>query len=167
MVAKLLIVPASLFAFFASASAQVSDSTVHVYYRSHQLEIQLKNGQTAFDPTYFFNVADYSITGVPGNKVDYLQRMRYAGNGIVYATGNIYALASNPPNYVTDRTYGAFKVDLANKTITKLSLLYSNGYGRLSLACSRTKCCSAWPVRRELEFILTTRLLTPRVHRLS
>ncbi|WP_080054238.1 hypothetical protein [Spirosoma aerolatum] len=91
--------------------------------------LRIKNGQTAFDPTYFFNVADYSITGVPGNKVDYLQRMRYAGNGIVYATGNIYALASNPPNYVNDRTYGAFKVDLANKTITKLNLPYSNGYG--------------------------------------
>jgi hypothetical protein len=90
--------------------------------------LRIKNGQTAFDPAYFFNVADLSIAGVPGNKVDYLQRMRYAGNGIVYATGNIYALASNPPDYVADRTYGSFKVDIINKTITKLNLPYSNGY---------------------------------------
>jgi hypothetical protein len=90
--------------------------------------LRIKNGETAFDPTYFFNVADYSITGITGNKVDYLQRMRYTSNGIVYSTGNIYALASNPPNYITDRTYGSFKVDIINKTIVKLDLPYSNGY---------------------------------------
>jgi hypothetical protein len=90
--------------------------------------LRIKNGQTIFDPSYFFNVADYGITGIAGNKVDYLQHMQYAGNGIVYSTGNIYALASNPPNYVADRTFGSFKVDIANKTITKLDLPYSNGY---------------------------------------
>jgi hypothetical protein len=90
--------------------------------------LRMKNGETAFDSTYFFNVSDYSITGIPNNKVDYLQHMQYAGNGILYSTGNIYALASNPPNYVTDRTMGSFKVDLTNQTITKLDLPYSNGY---------------------------------------
>lgn len=90
--------------------------------------LRIKNGQTSFDLTYFFNTADYTITGITGGKVDYLQRMRYAGNGIVYSTGNIYALASNPPDYIKDRTYGSFKVDLANKSITKLDLPYSNGY---------------------------------------
>jgi hypothetical protein len=90
--------------------------------------LRIKNGQTTFDPTYFFNTSDYNITGIAGNKVDYLQRMRYFNSGIVYSTGNIYALASNPPNYVTDRTYGSFKVDLINKTITKLNIPNSNGY---------------------------------------
>lgn len=90
--------------------------------------LRIKNGQTAFDPTYFFNTSDYSITGIAGSKVDYLQLMRYAGNGIVYSTGNIYALASNPPDYIKDRTYGSFKVDIVNKTITKLNVPYSNGY---------------------------------------
>ncbi|MGL4630744.1 MAG: YncE family protein [Leadbetterella sp.] len=90
--------------------------------------LRVKKGQTTFDPSYFFNTSDYTIIGIAGSKVDYLQRMRYAGNGIVYSTGNIYSLASNPPDYVKDRTYGSFKVDLANKTITKLDLPYSNGY---------------------------------------
>lgn len=90
--------------------------------------LRIKNGETSFDPDYFFNVADYNITGITGNKVDYLQRMRYTSNGILYSTGNIYALASNPPNYITDRTYGSFKVDIINKTIEKLDLPYSNGY---------------------------------------
>lgn len=90
--------------------------------------LRIKNGQSTFDPTYFFNVADYNIAGIPGNKVDYLQHMQYTTSGIVYSTGNIYALASNPPNYITDRTFGSFKVDMINKTITKLNLPYSNGY---------------------------------------
>jgi hypothetical protein len=89
--------------------------------------LRIKNGESKFDPSYFFNTSDYSIENIPGNKVDYLQRMRYTGNGIVYSTGNIYALASNPPDYVKDRTYGSFKVDVRNKTITKLELPYSNG----------------------------------------
>lgn len=90
--------------------------------------LRIKSGQTSFDPTYFFNTADYNIEGIAGNKVDYLQRMRYFGNGIVYSTGNIYALASNPPDYIKDRTYGSFKVDIKNQIITKLDIPYSNGY---------------------------------------
>ncbi len=90
--------------------------------------LRIKNGQTTFDPTYFFNVADYNVSGIPGNKVDYLSHMRYTNDGMVYSTGNIYALASNPPNYITDRTGGSFKVDLINKAITKLNIPYSNGY---------------------------------------
>lgn len=90
--------------------------------------LRIKNGQTTFDVDYFFNTTDYSIAEIVGNKVNYLQRMRYYKDGIVYSTGNIYALASNPPNYITDRTYGSFKVDIINKTITKLNIPYSNGY---------------------------------------
>jgi hypothetical protein len=90
--------------------------------------LRIKNSETTFDATYFFNVSDLSIDGIPNNKVDYLQKMRYAGGGIVYSTGNIYSLASNPPDYVEDKTYGSFKVNLINKTIEKLNVPYSNGY---------------------------------------
>jgi hypothetical protein len=90
--------------------------------------LRIKKDQTTFDKDYFFNVADYKIDGIPANKVDYLQRFRYTSGGIVYSTGNIYALASNPPDYIKDRTYGSFKVDVRNKTIEKLDLPYSNGY---------------------------------------
>jgi hypothetical protein len=46
--------------------------------------LRIKNGETSFDPTYFFNTTDYAIEGITGNKVDYLQRMRYTVDGIVY-----------------------------------------------------------------------------------
>lgn len=90
--------------------------------------LRIKNGTQSFDPTYFFNIADFAISGIPNNKVDYLQHMRYFKQGVLYATGNIYALASNPPNYAKDRTMGSFKVDLYNKTISKLDFPYATGY---------------------------------------
>ncbi|MFT3948191.1 MAG: hypothetical protein QM763_14570 [Agriterribacter sp.] len=96
--------------------------------------LRIKSGQSQFDPSYFFNVADYNIADITGNKVDYLQHMSYAGSGIIYSTGNIYALASNPPDYINDRVLGSFKVDLINKTITKLNLPYSNSYAGCVMA---------------------------------
>jgi hypothetical protein len=90
--------------------------------------LRIKSGQPTFDNTYFFNVADYNIAGIPGNHVDYLQHPYYGGNGMVYSCGNIPALASNPPDYVHDFSFGSFKVDIVNQTITKLNFPYSNSY---------------------------------------
>lgn len=90
--------------------------------------LRIKNGESEFDPDYFFNVTDYSVAGIPGNRVDYFQHIKYSAEGTLFGAGNIYALSSNPPDYVNDRTVGAFKVDLYNQTITKLDLPYCNGY---------------------------------------
>ncbi len=98
--------------------------------------LRVKSGEIAFDKSYFFNTTDYVIQGVQGGHIDYLQHPSYYANGIVYSAGNIPALASNPPDYVKDRTFGAFKVDVYNQTITKLDIPNSNGYAAsvLSLA---------------------------------
>lgn len=90
--------------------------------------LRIKNGEEDFDKSYFFNVKDYNISGIPGGKIDYLEHMEYAGGGILYSTGNIYALASNPPDYVKDRTFGSFRIDLNAQTISRIPLPYSNGY---------------------------------------
>lgn len=90
--------------------------------------LRIKNGDTKFDPNYFFNITDYAIGNIPGGHLDYLHRIEYAGNGIVYGTGNIPKLMSNPPDYVKDKTFGAFRADLSNRIITKLDVPYSNGY---------------------------------------
>lgn len=94
--------------------------------------LRIKNGQTTFDPAYFFNINDVTINGLGGN-VNYLEHMYYTGNGTVYATGNIPSLASNPPDYVKDHTFGAFKVDLKAQTIAKIELPFSNGYANYVL----------------------------------
>lgn len=90
--------------------------------------LRIKNGQTTFDPTYFFNITDFSIPGIPGNKVNYLQHLYYTGSGIVYASGNIPGLVSNPPDYVNDYSFGYFKLNLQAKTVEKINMPYSNGY---------------------------------------
>jgi hypothetical protein len=90
--------------------------------------LRMRNGETEFDPAYFFSITDYAISNIPGSHLDYLHRMEYAGNGIVYGTGNIPALMSNPPDYVRDKTFGAFRVDINNQVIAKLDIPYSNGY---------------------------------------
>ncbi len=90
--------------------------------------LRVKNGESVFDKSYFFNTTDYKITGIKNESIDYLQHPAYLGNGIVFSCGNVPALASNPPDYVKDRTFGAFKVDLINQTITKLEIPFSNGY---------------------------------------
>jgi len=91
--------------------------------------LRVKKGATAFDKDYFLNITDYTIAGIPGGKLSHLYRPTYGGNGIVYATGNVAALIGNPPNYVEDYSFGAFKVDLYGKTVTKLDIPYSLGYG--------------------------------------
>jgi hypothetical protein len=90
--------------------------------------LRIKSGRTVFDLAYFFNTRDYSITGITGNHIDYLQHSVQADNGIVYSAGNIPALTSSPSDYVKDRTFGSFKVDIINQSITKLKLPYFKGY---------------------------------------
>jgi len=90
--------------------------------------LRVKNGTAEFDKDYFLNATDADIPDIPGGKLLHLNRVSYAGNGIVYATGNVAELMSNPPDYINDYSFGAFKIDLANKTITKLDLPYSIGY---------------------------------------
>jgi hypothetical protein len=90
--------------------------------------LRVRNGQTKFDPGYFFNITDYAISNIPGGHLNYLHRLQYTGNGIAYSTGNIPALMSNPPDYVRDKTFGAFRVDINKQVIAKLDIPYSNGY---------------------------------------
>ena len=95
--------------------------------------LRIKNGESAFDESYFFNTTDLNINGIEGNHIDYLHRPDYAGNGILYSTGNVYALASNPPDYINDRTFGNFKVDIYNQSISVVDIPFSNGYSASSL----------------------------------
>jgi len=96
--------------------------------------LRVKKGEARFDPDYFLNATDYAIAGIPGGKLMHVYNLNYAGNGIVYATGNVAALTSNPPDYVNDRNFGAFRIDLYNKAIAKLDIPYSNGYAAAVLA---------------------------------
>lgn len=89
--------------------------------------LRIKAGQTEFDPDYLFNLTELSLD-VPGGKVDYLNHMIYAGNGVAYCTGDVPAAASNPPDYSRDLTMQPLAIDMRAKTVTVLPLPRSNGY---------------------------------------
>ncbi|SEW52788.1 NHL repeat-containing protein [Chitinophaga arvensicola] len=89
--------------------------------------LRIRKGASTFDPGYFFPISKATIKGLSA-QVNYFHHLCYGGNGQAYASGNIPSLVSNPPNYVTDRSYGIFKLDLAAKTITKMDIPNTNGY---------------------------------------
>ncbi|MCB0375441.1 MAG: hypothetical protein KDD04_05945 [Sinomicrobium sp.] len=47
---------------------------------------------------------------------------------MIYSSGNVPALASNPPDYINDRTFGGFKVNVYDQSIELLDVPFSNGY---------------------------------------
>lgn len=89
--------------------------------------LRIKHGETDFDPSYLFKVNALTLD-VPGGVVDYLNHMIYAGGGIAYATGDVPAAASNPPDFAKDHTMQPVSVDLYAQTVTVLPLPPSNGY---------------------------------------
>jgi hypothetical protein len=88
--------------------------------------LRIRSGATTFDPTYFMDLK--AISTAAGQYTDYINMAAYAGNGILYATANVPALMSNPPDFVNDYTFKALRIDLYNRTVTNIPLPLSNGY---------------------------------------
>lgn len=86
--------------------------------------LRIRNGQTTFDPSYFFDIANYNVPLLPGNKISDLLHMQYAGNGMVYSTGHVRSLGGG----WIDKVYASFKLDLNSKIISRLNLPYTNGF---------------------------------------
>lgn len=115
-----------------------TDENNHIYFYSCALWgyqpglsdglLRIKNGETEFDPDYYFSIMSTSVSGVPGNSVSYGLTIRYAGNGIVYSSLLVPGLTSNPPDYANDRNYQPVKIDLVNKTITKIPVGAAGGW---------------------------------------
>lgn len=93
--------------------------------------LRIRKGETEFDPGYFFQVTK---TPVGNDMLMSAYSSCYKGNGIVYMFGNNPKYISNPPDYVHDKSIEPFKIDLYNKTITRLDLPRTNNY-----SCSISK----------------------------
>lgn len=89
--------------------------------------LRINNGETEFDQSYSFNLTSASLSDIPGDAISYGLSFRYAGSGIVYSSLLVPALTSNPPDYMNDRNYQSVKIDLINKTITKLTVSPTDG----------------------------------------
>ncbi len=90
--------------------------------------LRIKKGETDFDKSYQFKITQTAIEG-EANKASYVMLMKYAQDGIVYATVDIPAYYSKPPNWFEDRTVFPVKIDLKSKTIRRLGIPRSNNLG--------------------------------------
>ena len=90
--------------------------------------LRIKKGEQEFDKTYYFPIADKELSGVKGNKANYIYNKVYAGKGKVYAYLNIPGAMSNPPDYVNDKSMQAFEIDVYNKTLKKLDVESTTGW---------------------------------------
>ncbi|PID88368.1 MAG: hypothetical protein CSB06_00725 [Bacteroidia bacterium] len=90
--------------------------------------LRIKKGETDFDKSYQFKITQTAIEG-EANKASYIVRMKYAGNGIVYATVDVPAYYSAQPDWFKDRTIFPVKIDLKAKTIKRLGTPTSNNFG--------------------------------------
>ena len=90
--------------------------------------LRIKKGTTVFDPDYFFQTTMTPVAGIEGGILMSAATSHYKENGIAYMFGTNPHYASNPIDYINDKVIESFKIDLYNKTITKLELPRSNSY---------------------------------------
>ena len=90
--------------------------------------LRIKKGEQDFDKSYSFTLADVNLKGVKGNKTSYAYNKVYGGNGKVYGYLNIPGAASNPPDYVHDKSFQAFEINLYDKTCKKMDLEGTTGW---------------------------------------
>ena len=90
--------------------------------------LRIKKGEQDFDNSYCFTLADVNLEGVKGNRASYAYNKMYGGNGKVYGYLNIPGAASNPPDYVHDKSFQAFEINLYNKTCKKMNFSGTVGW---------------------------------------
>ena len=90
--------------------------------------LRIKKGEQDFDNSYCFTLADVNLEGVKGNRTSYVYNKVYGGNGKVYGYLNIPGAASNPPDYVHDKSFQAFEINLYDKTCKKMDLEGTTGW---------------------------------------
>ncbi|MBE9488361.1 MAG: hypothetical protein IMY73_04160 [Bacteroidetes bacterium] len=90
--------------------------------------LRIKKGETDFDKSYFFPIKGQFIEGIAENTASFSYYKAYVENGKVYTFLNVPANASNPPDYVNDKSMQPFELDVYNKTFHKLDLPPTTGW---------------------------------------
>lgn len=93
--------------------------------------LRIKKGETEFDPDYFLSVSDATLD-IEGKKANYACDNYYDKVGKIYTVLSIPGLTSTPPDYMNDKNFQPYMVDLYNKTFTKLDLPASSGFSALA-----------------------------------
>ncbi len=95
--------------------------------------LRIKNSEDDFDSSYFFPVGDLDLSAdfpemnASLAKTTYTRMQEYK-DGELYTLLNINGLLSTPADQVNDKSYQPYKLDLVNKTATKLDMLPTSGW---------------------------------------
>jgi hypothetical protein len=90
--------------------------------------LRIKDGEDSFDPDYYFSITDLEDLGLGDGQASHFMMDFYAGDGKWYVGLNFPSLVSNPPDYVADRSFEYYELDLYNQTATNLGLPPTNGW---------------------------------------
>ncbi len=90
--------------------------------------LRIKNGQDSFDPDYYFSMTDLEGLEMGNGKTTGFTSEFYKDSGELYVTLNIPSLASNPPDYINDKNYQPFMLNVHDKSVSKLNLPETNGW---------------------------------------
>lgn len=91
--------------------------------------LRINDGEDDFDPDYYFSITDLQDLDVPGGEVSYAYNHVYLSNGNLYTTLFVPGLTSNPPDYINDKNYVPYVLNLWEQTATKLNMEPTNGWG--------------------------------------
>jgi hypothetical protein len=95
--------------------------------------LRINNGEDVFDPDYYFSVTDLTGLDVSGGFASYAYNGAYMSGGEYYTTLMVPAMTSNPPDYVNDKNYVPYVLNLWDQTATKLNMQPSNGWGTFAI----------------------------------
>ena len=90
--------------------------------------LRIKNGEDTFDPDYYFSITDLPGLTMGNGQTSGFLIHHYAQNGKLYTALNFPSLYSNPIDYVNDKTFQPYILDIYNQTATKLDLPATNGW---------------------------------------
>ncbi len=96
--------------------------------------LRIKAGEEQFDPDYFFNIGDLDLSADFPDMNASLARTPYAykekyHNGTLYVTTLVLGLTTLDPNdFIGNKNYQPYALDLENQTATKIDMLPTNGW---------------------------------------
>ena len=101
---------------------------------AHDGILRIRNGETDFDPDFYFSPRSQTVTGLPGGSVVYGMTWCYGGNGRAYSVMMVPALTSTPPDYENDKNAQPVVIDLNAGTVEKIDLPPTSMYASVGVA---------------------------------
>jgi hypothetical protein len=98
------------------------------YYGLEAGILRINDGEDAVDADYFFSITGLQGLDLGDGQPSHFMMDYYKGDGKWIAGLSFPALMSNPPDYVADRMFQYYELDLYAQTATNIGLPATNGW---------------------------------------